>query len=449
MKIVSNSHWRISESDFNEKDERLMLKTKGGLHKKLLRMTLIPMLIMGVVITLFSYMAFTRTMQNEVVRGLRNTAMSALYAYDGMYPGDFGLVKDGENYIFCKGKNKLDGAYGYIDKIKDKTETDITFFFYDIRVLTTIKDDSGRRIIGTSAHAKVIDDVYKNKKEHFYHNVLVNDEHYYAYYAPIYNSDGKCIGMIFAGKPTKNVKREIMLAVSPILVIALIMIILTSFLCNGFTRELVGTISKEKIYLEELSKGNLKAELDYRIMQRDDEIGEMGKFTVHVQRFLKDMIERDALTQLFSRRIGELRLKNTQQELIDNQIPFCVVMSDIDSFKNFNDKYGHDCGDLVLKEIAGIFNKEMFGKGFAIRWGGEEFLLIYENKILTEALRELEILCNKIRELELLYQHKRLKITMTFGIVEGNEGDISSIIKEADNFLYKGKTNGRNQIVSK
>ena len=426
-----------------------MMKTKGGLHKKLLRMTLIPMLIMGIVITLFSYVAFTRTMQNEVERGLRNTALSALCAYDGMYPGDFGLLQDGDNYILCKGKNKLDGANGYIDKIKEKTETDITFFFYDIRVLTTLKDASGRRIIGTSAHAKVIDDVFKKEEEHFYHNVLVNNEEYFAYYAPIYNSDKKCIGMIFAGKPSKNVQNEIMLAVSPILVIALIMILLTSFLCNGFTGELVSTISKEKIYLEELSKGNLKAELDYRIMQRDDEIGEMGKFTVHVQKFLKEMIERDALTRLYSRRIGELRLKNVQQKLIDQQMPFCIVMSDIDFFKKFNDKFGHDCGDLVLKEIAGIFNKEMFGKGFAIRWGGEEFLLIYENKVLTDALRELENLCDKIRELELFYQGKRLKITMTFGIVEGNEGDISSIIKEADNLLYKGKTNGRNQIVSK
>ncbi len=426
-----------------------MKKNKGGLHKELLRMTLIPMLLMGIVITLFSYVSYTKTMQKEVERGLRNTALSAVYAYDGMYPGDFGLVKDGETYIFYKGDKKIEGTYDYIDKVKEKTETDITFFFYDIRVLTTLKDELGERIVGTSAHTRVVNDVFKNEQEQFYHNVLVNNESYFAYYAPIYNSDGTCVGMIFAGKPTKDVKDDIMLAVSPILVIALVMMLLTGVLCNGFTRELVTTISKEKVYLEQLAKGNLKAELDCRIMQRNDEIGEMGKFTVHVQKYLKEMIERDALTKLYSRRIGELRLKNVQQESIDQSIPFSVVMCDIDHFKKFNDTYGHDCGDLVLKEIARIFNKEMFGKGFAVRWGGEEFLLIYENKNLSDALMDLEALCNRIREFELFYKEECLKITMTFGIVEGDERDISAILKDADNLLYKGKTGGRDQIVSK
>lgn len=424
------------------------MKKKGGLHRKLLIMTLFPLLIMGIVITLFSYMAFDHTMQKEVESGLRNRARSTIYTYDSMYPGDYHLVQEGEAYYLYKGDEKLSGNFEYIDKMKEETDIDLTFFFYDVRVMTTIKDKDGNRIIGTNAHARVIEDVLKRHEATFYHNVLVNDEEYFAYYEPVFASDGTCIGMIFAGKPTKNVNHDILIAVSPILIIAIIMMILTSFICNGFTKELVSTISKEKSFLKDIAQGNLKAELDCRIMQRKDELGEMGRFTVHVQKFLREMVERDALTKLYSRRIGEGKLRNVQMKAIEDGIPFSVVMCDIDFFKKFNDEYGHDCGDLVLKEISNIFNNNMIGKGFAVRWGGEEFLLIYEDKNFENALKELQELRNKIINHEVVYKEKALHITMTFGIVEGSNEEISVIIKKADNRLYKGKMGGRNQIVS-
>lgn len=424
------------------------MKIKGGLHRRLLQMTIIPLLIMGLVITLFSYMAFNHTMQKEVERGLRNMALSTLYAYNDRYPGDYQLKQDGNAYYFYKGDERLSGNYDYIDRIKEQTDIDLTFFFYDIRVLTTIRDNDGNRILGTSAHFRVVEDVYKKQAETFYHNVLVNEEEYFAYYAPIYNSDGECIGMIFAGKPTQTVNKEILFAVSPIVVIAVIMMILTSLICSGFTKEVVSTISKEKTFLREIAQGNLKAELDCRIMQRQDELGEMGRFTVHVQKYLREMVERDALTKLYSRRIGEGKLRKLQQKSIEEHFPFSVVMCDIDFFKKFNDEYGHDCGDLVLREISSIFNQSMMGKGFAVRWGGEEFLLIYEDMYLEDALQELEELRKIIVEHELHYKEQILHITMTFGIVEGDSREISSIIKDADNRLYKGKVSGRNIIIS-
>lgn len=424
------------------------MKKKGGLHRKLLIMTLVPLFVMGCVIALFSYFAFAHTMQKEVERGLQNMALMTLYSYDNMYPGDYMLKEEGKAYFFYKGETRLSGNNHYIDKIKEETGIDLTFFFYDVRVMTTICDRDGNRIIGTSAHARVIEDVFKQQKEHFYHNVLVNGEEYFAYYKPIFNSDGTCVGMMFAGKPTSSVQQEILLAVSPILIIALIMMFLSSFICSGFTKEIVTTISKEKTFLREIAQGNLKAELDCKIMQRKDELGEMGRFTIHVQKFLREMVERDALTKLYSRRIGEGKLRKLQQTAIADGLSYCVVMCDIDFFKKFNDEYGHDCGDLVLKDISNIFNLSMMGKGFAVRWGGEEFLLIYENRKLDQALEDLKELREKIIGHEVNYKEQILHITMTFGIVEGSEKEIAIIIKEADDRLYKGKIGGRNQIIA-
>ena len=100
-----------------------------------------------------------------------------------------------------------------------------------------------------------------------------------------------------------------------------------------------------------------------------------------------------------------------------------------------------------MKEIASIIAINMMGKGFAVRWGGEEFLLIYENCTLQTAGEYLEKTRQEIISHELHYNEEILHITMTFGIVEGKkEMDIESNIKMADDLLYQGKMNGRNQI---
>lgn len=425
-----------------------MMHAKGGLHKKLLRITVIPLLIASVIITLCSYVTFYHTMQREVQRGLKSVAAVMLHSCEQMYPGDYRLVQDGDVYQFYKGEQKLTGNYDYIDSIKRDTGIDVTFFFYDTRAITTLTDANGKRIIGSLAHPKVVRDVLENKQERFYDKVLVNGNDFFAYYAPVYNSDGTCVGMVFAGKPSDTVRQEILIAVSPILVIAFIMIIMTIVVCGTFTKELVGVIAREKGFLRDISNGNLKAELDPRIMNREDELGEMGRFTVHVQKFLKEMIERDMLTGLYSRRIGENKLEQLQEKSLVDGTMFCVAIGDIDFFKNFNDEYGHDCGDMVLKGIGDIFNHEMVGRGFAVRWGGEEFLIIYENRTLEEAIGLLEDLKQKLCDQELVYQEKFLQITMTFGITQGSQERISSIIKEADKRLYHGKMNGRNCIIS-
>ena len=124
-------------------------------------------------------------------------------------------------------------------------------------------------------------------------------------------------------------------------------------------------------------------------------------------------------------------------------------MADIDYFKKFNDTYGHDCGDLVLKSVADILINSLYGRGYAVRWGGEEFIIVLENTTLDEGVK----LLNEIKDLVckscVFYDELRLSITMTFGITEGSEDSIHELLKEVDTLLYQGKENGRNQIVVK
>lgn len=422
---------------------------EGSLRWKLLRITVVPLFIMGLLIILFTYLTFTSTMQKEVKRGLKSVALMMCDTYDEWYPGDYTLQKENGTYNLYKGKQKLSGNYSYIDKIKEDTGVDVTIFFYNTREITTLKDTDGNRIINTAVHPQVVKDVFEQQKEAFYNSVQVNQADYFAYYAPIYNADNTCVGMVFAGKPAQVVNQEILSAQWPILLIAVIMMILTGILCGNFATELVRIIQMEKRFLKELSSGNLKAGLDERIMKRNDELGEMGRFMVHVQKFLKEMVERDGLTKLYSRRIGETKLERVQSQAVENGTEYCVAIADIDFFKQFNDEYGHDCGDLVLREIATIFNHAMEEKGFAVRWGGEEFLLVYEDMELQQAKKCLDELRMQILKHEIEYREHILHITMTFGLTQGKTKEsIEKTIKEADNRLYNGKMGGRNCIIS-
>ena len=425
-----------------------MEKRKGNLRKKLIQVTVIPLVLTGIVILFTTYFVFSNIMQKEVQRGLQNIAVITQRMTDHLYIGDYYLQEENGYYTLYKGEYDLSGHNGFIQEIKQDTGIDITFFFGDVRVLTTLPDQNGKNLLGTVAHPSVVRDVFTGKQEMFYKKVLVGEEPYFAYYTPLYNGDGTCIGMVFAGRPTQEVNTEILLSLLPIGFVLIAVVALFCLICSSFTKEMVMIISRIKTFLREISQGNLKAELDSRIMQRDDELGEMGRFTVHVQRFLREMVEKDMLTKLYSRRIGEVKLRQVQQEAVESGSSFTVVMGDIDHFKRFNDSYGHDCGDKVLKEVAAVMAKHMMGKGFAVRWGGEEFLIVYERCSAKEARTHLEKMREEIISHELQYNEEVLHITMTFGIVEGVKNqDIAMSIKIADDFLYQGKMNGRNQIV--
>lgn len=422
---------------------------KSRLNAKLLRITVVPLILSGIVILFATYITFTSTMEREVKRGLSSIAITTMHAYDRLYPGDYAVVERNGEPIFFKGLFNLTDDDNYLQEIKRDADIDVTFFYGDMRVLTTLEPMDGQTMIGTIVHPKVVADVLEGQQDKFYRRVLVGNTDYFAYYSPIYNGDGSCVGMIFAGKPSAQVQTEIWRAMAPAVIVIFIMGAVSCFVCTSFTRELVMIISRIKKFLCEIAQGNLKAELDSRILQRKDELGEMGQFIAHVQRALREMIEKDMLTKLYSRRIGEIKMRQVQKEAVEEGGKFCVVLADIDFFKKFNDTYGHDCGDLVLKEIASVLANGMMGKGFAVRWGGEEMLLVYEHHDLQKALEHLEGLREKVLACEVLYNEEVLHVTMTYGLVRGKcDQMIEATVKAADDLLYQGKMNGRNQIVS-
>lgn len=161
---------------------------------------------------------------------------------------------------------------------------------------------------------------------------------------------------------------------------------------------------------------------------------------------LEKMAVMDELTGLLNRRgmtkylqiaLGRKKRENTNT----------IVIADIDLFKQFNDEYGHECGDVVLKELSKVFIEFMVGRGKAARWGGEEFLFLFENMNEKETKADVEKLLHQVRTSRFAYNDLQLKVTLTFGVEEHREEDYEKTIRIADEKLYLGKQNGRNRVV--
>ena len=155
----------------------------------------------------------------------------------------------------------------------------------------------------------------------------------------------------------------------------------------------------------------------------------------------------DALTGLPNRRYLESFLDYKLNEYKRFNRPFAVLFADIDNFSKFNNLYGHDVGDAVLRNISASLNKSVRNMDLVGRWGGEEFVGIYTiNKDY-----EVEILGEKFRQLvgntEVVHDGEALRITVSVGITGALPDDTSqSIIERADHLMYKSKQNGKNQV---
>lgn len=174
----------------------------------------------------------------------------------------------------------------------------------------------------------------------------------------------------------------------------------------------------------------------------------MGRFAVMLKKSIGDLVGKDPLTGLHNRRSCDVVLNSLFERAYQKDIPFALVMGDIDFFKRVNDTYGHQAGDKALKKIAEIISVHMEHLGFVFRWGGEEFVLIYEDMDRFQAYEHLKELQKIIATENILWKDDQLRLTMTFGLIDSNENnDLDCLINMVDSFLYQGKNEGRNRII--
>lgn len=164
---------------------------------------------------------------------------------------------------------------------------------------------------------------------------------------------------------------------------------------------------------------------------------------------LEIMVSTDPLTKLWNRRAMNEHLQLLVNEYKIHQKDFSIAIMDIDFFKHVNDNYGHNMGDYVLSTLSAMLAEHMKGKGRVCRWGGEEFLLAFEDMDYEKAIKYLDAFRQKVEAQEFTFEKTTIHISITGGITEYNENkSLDALITTADEYLYKGKTSGRNRIIS-
>jgi diguanylate cyclase (GGDEF)-like protein len=164
---------------------------------------------------------------------------------------------------------------------------------------------------------------------------------------------------------------------------------------------------------------------------------------------MEKMSRTDPLTSLSNRRDLDERLIEEKATADRHGHSFSLILCDIDRFKQFNDRYGHECGDYVLTSTAKLLRQGVRTSDHVGRWGGEEFLVVLPETDTASAQIIAEKLRNKIDHQEHHYHEHTLSVTVTFGIATYRRGEaIEATLIRADMALYEGKASGRNRVVT-
>ena len=186
---------------------------------------------------------------------------------------------------------------------------------------------------------------------------------------------------------------------------------------------------------------NLRRAMD-RLQTQLIEIGTL-------QSKLREQAIRDALTNVFNRRYLEETLERELARAERESYPLCLIMMDLDYFKDVNDTYGHEAGDVVLKALAETVMRQSRHGDFVCRYGGEEFVLVMPNIGIETARQRAEELHQIVNSLNIPYGNFNLTTTISMGVAAYPEHGKSKeeLLRAADRAMYIAKNTGRNRVV--
>jgi diguanylate cyclase (GGDEF)-like protein len=376
---------------------------------------------------------------------LQGSAKELAYSYEGYEDFGLGITEvDGEYYL---GERNITDDYTVIDRMKEYSGNELSVFYQDNRILTTILRADGERYVHTKASEVWLE--VKNGDDYFSDDLVINGEHYFGYYAPIIDESGTVVGMGFAGVPGTELKALIYRTYKICILVCVIVCVVAVALCSFATGHFMAIQKGIITYLKEIDEGQYEHAMDVKLTKRKDEYGVMSRSFVKMNNSLVSLILRDGLTELYNRRAA---MKRLEQFMVNaNSVggsTFTFAICDIDFFKKVNDTYGHNCGDLVLKMVSEKLRAVEEDQDFVARWGGEEFIIVLNGR-MKDNLVTINSVADSIRNSSVTYDGKEVSVTMTFGVTEYHVPEqLDNMISRADSLLYQGKEGGRNRVVS-
>lgn len=252
-------------------------------------MTIGPVVLLGLLSILFMLTTVRSSMMEEIEEGLKGTAAATLAAYD-QNTGDYMESSNGDIW---KGSYNISRSESLVDRIRDNTGMDVTFFYGDRRIMTSAVDSNGDRILNSPAGDRIVEKVLQNGEEYFSSAVSLDGVMNYGYFMPVYQngSDDEIIGMVFVGTDKENkdaVVNGIIFGIGAAVCVAMI-------LCIGVGLKLATSISrniKKSIgIMGKVAEGDLTVWVDDKMLKRKDEIGDLSRVTVKLKDTLKGILK--------------------------------------------------------------------------------------------------------------------------------------------------------------
>ena len=251
-------------------------------------MTIGPVVLLGLLSIFFMLTTVRSSMMEEIEEGLKGTAAATLAAYD-QNTGDYMESSNGDIW---KGSYNISRSESLVDRIRDNTGMDVTFFYGDRRIMTSAVDSNGDRILNSPAGDRIVEKVLQNGEEYFSSAVSLDGVMNYGYFMPVYQNDStEIIGMVFVGanKEDKDaVVNGMIFGIGAAVCVAMI-------LCMGVGLKLATSISrniKKSIgIMGKVAEGDLTVWVDDKMLKRKDEIGDLSRVTVKLKDTLKGILK--------------------------------------------------------------------------------------------------------------------------------------------------------------
>lgn len=261
------------------------MKLKG----KILLISLLPLIALGTILLLVSADRIANGIYDEAYVGMNATTLAVRDIFETGNEGQYHVDEKGDLW---KGDTlNISQATDIVDNIKENTGMDVTVFWGDTRILTSLVDDSGKRQIGTTASETVSRQVLEKGEPFYDRNVDILGTEYIVYYTPVYQEgSSEIVGMVFLGTPQETVSAIINKARMQMFFIITAVVILVAIITYLIVGNIVRALKRNMGLLAELTEGSLNVEVDKATLERKDEIGDVGRSIVKLSEYLRTTV---------------------------------------------------------------------------------------------------------------------------------------------------------------
>ena len=269
------------------KREDVCMKPRRGINitVKIMVLVVLPLTLFGLVSTGIYYNRQKDMAYALISQELRSLAYNVSDQYDLFAEGNYSY----EAGRFQKGEKELTENYELIDKIKSQTDVNVTIFWKNIRVLTTLLDDNENRIIGTSLSDDIAEKVLHGE-EYFNSDMKIANSKYCGYYIPLKQQNDEVVGIVFTGKAKTEVDNQVNKNVMQLAVIVACILLVAMLIAIVFTRRLMNGLLQAIEGLDGVANNKLTFIIKEKLLKRNDEIGKISKSVYKLIDSLKNMI---------------------------------------------------------------------------------------------------------------------------------------------------------------